>query len=117
MSRSLFCFSLLLVLTLSCGVALAASCHTTHASFYCKNSNGSDQYLGRRSVEADWDWHEMGCVPAGCEVNAIKCLPPICRYGCDWWKNVCPYSIYIEYVPSGHKHTIKSYDYACYECN
>ena len=74
----------------------AGTCHTTHASFYCQRG-GEQQYLGRRSVEASYNWASMACVPTGCVLDSggsvvsadWECDSTILRYGCSWWRKTC----------------------------
>lgn len=91
--------SLLLVLSALLATASLSTppawgaCHTTHANFYC-GLDDSGKCLGRRSVEAVYNWVTLGCVPAGCEYSpesetGWECIDMLRRYACPWWGKEC----------------------------
>ena len=92
------------------------ACHTTHASFYYYTGD-ENKYLGRRSVEATYDWQRMGCVPYKCRTDDFDeeygnwCQAAIKRYGCPWWGKGRK-DIFIEYAV-GTWGTLKSQPYTC----
>jgi hypothetical protein len=87
-SLVLVLLAMLLAASSSAPPAWAGSCHTTHASFYYWNDRDESVYLGRRSVEATYDWKRMGCVPYKCKTRSLDsdattfCPEAIKRYGC-----------------------------------
>jgi hypothetical protein len=82
--------ALFLTASFSTPLAWAGTCHTTHATFYCGGDEGArlDEYCGRRSVKASWDWPTASCIPTGCDSDG-NCQKAIERYGCSWWSAEC----------------------------